>query len=752
MGVRVVWSDPNGSEDGYNVYRHTASLAGLETAADLAPYLVGELPANTTHFDDGTAVDGTVYYYLVATRVGSEVVPGTEVEVMASDQIAYLPLAYDIADVKGSLTFTEQGDGTAVTPDGFLADGYQARLVATSIPNWLSPSHVPLSLQASLRVFDQPSAGSLPSTLIHLGASTASENPDPKLAIRVAQDINVAEWAYVELAGHVSGGVQEHPLFRPAWRYERRFPVLQANGMTVKPQALFFQNSTTLIVAAHYQDTESKAFRIDLTDMSVTGEFSFGATYTHIAALDSDSSGAVWCADYTTSKVIQVDLNASFTAGTVQILAVWDTTSIADGFALAFRVVGGTPYVLLGQYGSSPGTVYHLYVIPESQMADGAIFAPGDRYKRFDVGHRNQGVLVRDGNLYVLKNENTDLYVSAGWVERFDGFDAVVTGSADGEKLIPDAQFAGASEYVEDAAIHPVTGDIWTMTEGWQGGTGHPENFLSIWSSPLDGSVVENTVNLEYDGTDQVTVRINGQDAVTLTWALDTDVSAVSIGGPPALGPGSSVGENGYASGYIRGLRLQSLPITGQQYLDTLNGTGIGTINTYPITLTNPDAETGDTTGWTDEVGGLAVRTSTSPPPYQGQHYFFGGPTAQTIASQRFDLLTQTGLTAGDVDAGGLWASVLWAQNNWSGNDAGACGLRFLDGSGATLSESFGGIITADLKGNANGDGPWYRRSHAVDIPVGAREVDVLYRSDRSAGTNNDAYVDAIEVEVYQPA
>lgn len=57
------------------------------------------------------------------------------------------------------------------------------------------------------------------------------------------------------------------------------------------------------------------------------------------------------------------------------------------------------------------------------------------------------------------------------------------------------------------------------------------------------------------------------------------------------------------------------------------------TIDGAPASLTNPDAETGDATGWTVETGGLDVRSS-NPVAAQGTYYFTGGTSASSVAYQ----------------------------------------------------------------------------------------------------------------------
>lgn len=57
------------------------------------------------------------------------------------------------------------------------------------------------------------------------------------------------------------------------------------------------------------------------------------------------------------------------------------------------------------------------------------------------------------------------------------------------------------------------------------------------------------------------------------------------------------------------------------------------------ITVVNPGAETGDTTGWTNELGAIDARTTGSgPASHSGGYYFHGGTSATTRAYQDFEL------------------------------------------------------------------------------------------------------------------
>lgn len=154
-------------------------------------------------------------------------------------------------------------------------------------------------------------------------------------------------------------------------------------------------------------------------------------------------------------------------------------------------------------------------------------------------------------------------------------------------------------------------------------------------------------------------------------------------------------------------------------------------------TLTNPGAETGNTTGWTNETGAGGVRTA-SPAPYAGTYYFTGGAVATTIMRQRIDLVA-AGWSTAELDSEALGARLTWWQMRYAAdNDNGTMGVRFLDGTLATLgSEEY-----APLAQPAT----WEQRTKSARMPVGTRYVDILMKAVRQSGTNNDAYFDDIEL------
>ena len=155
-------------------------------------------------------------------------------------------------------------------------------------------------------------------------------------------------------------------------------------------------------------------------------------------------------------------------------------------------------------------------------------------------------------------------------------------------------------------------------------------------------------------------------------------------------------------------------------------------------TLTNPGAETGDTTGWTNETGSLAVRTG-SPDPYSGSYYFYGGANVETIASQEIDLITD-GVSATDIDNEILYFNLSAYCASYSESDQGQLIIRYKDNSKVEISTD------ENTLSSVTPDQTWVKRGiNKSPIPANTRYIDVILRCVRIAGTNNDAYFDDIE-------
>ncbi len=162
----------------------------------------------------------------------------------------------------------------------------------------------------------------------------------------------------------------------------------------------------------------------------------------------------------------------------------------------------------------------------------------------------------------------------------------------------------------------------------------------------------------------------------------------------------------------------------------------------YPMPVINGDAETGDTTGWTNEVGGLGVvaynNTTTG-----SSYYFNGGTVANTTASQNIDLIAN-GLTQEQINTGASIFRLDFRTSSYaSDTDNVSVGLRFKNTLGTTIGEVYSETFNDDTDDN------WITRYFEQVIPVNTTSVDILLKFVRITGTNSDGRIDFITASVY---
>lgn len=159
-----------------------------------------------------------------------------------------------------------------------------------------------------------------------------------------------------------------------------------------------------------------------------------------------------------------------------------------------------------------------------------------------------------------------------------------------------------------------------------------------------------------------------------------------------------------------------------------------------PLNVINPNAETGDLTGWTIEVGNAGVKSS-DPAPEFGFFYFHNGPstdhsvTSQTIAIPSGNI--------SEVDSGIVAVRNSWFQRSLEGNDEGRLFLRFLDSSSNLISDTQSLIPFSKVF-------PWTKREFIVPVPIGSRSIVIVIEGRRNAGVTCDAFFDEIELELIQ--
>ncbi|KKK95574.1 hypothetical protein LCGC14_2671430, partial [marine sediment metagenome] len=151
----------------------------------------------------------------------------------------------------------------------------------------------------------------------------------------------------------------------------------------------------------------------------------------------------------------------------------------------------------------------------------------------------------------------------------------------------------------------------------------------------------------------------------------------------------------------------------------------------------NGGAELGNTSGWINELGSLAVRT-TNPLPFSGSFYFFGGANSQTRARQ--DIVVPANLIT-ETDAGLLTANVRWHQNSFQGQDDAEMEIEFYDGLP-------GSIIGTKTAAGLTSPTVWTQRTLSVVVPPLTRTIRIFYHADRDFGTNLDGYIDDITLDL----
>lgn len=651
------------------------------------------------------------------------------------------PLTYDESNhVDDSLLTGSGAPGPLVTPEGFEGDGYGTRYIGT-LPAWVNAAG-PLSMAVSVRT---PLArlSSNRDTIVSLENNDSSATTRMQLAT-----VTDARSAFAG-ATAVRVGTSQQVLNRPGWRYEFRSPVLREGSLWAKPQGVLFLDSNTVLFSVHMDDTESRVFKMRLSDGAVLGQFTFGTvTHRHVAAFARRANGEVWAGDYDALQALRLDLDQSFATGSAVITQVYNAALLAGFSAIEFATLGGIEYLVSGQY-STTDTGSFLKLIEASKLSTGA-YANGDEYRSWNLGRRIQGVVMRSGKLMLARNAlwgNTTTI--SGYIEEYDiagmytglANDSSVNAASNPQYLLN--TWDGPSTYVEDLAVHPVTNDLFTPTEGLYA-VADFEGFFALWSSNLLREGVRNDYVLDHDGASTLSVKINGRAWGTVSTPLTQTAQVLCVGGPPT---GTPSFQTGFGWSVVSNLLIQNGPVSASVAATLFAGGYESRVLTVtPVALTNPGAEAGSTTGWTVESGGMAVRQA-NPLPYEGAYYFAGGNFAQSVSRQRLSL---SAVPAASIDSGKSWAKLRWKQSAYSNQDPGGMGVRTLNASNGTISTEYAPLAWTLGGGGASGPWYWVPRSYSVMLPSGTRSVDALYNaSGRTSGTANDHYVDNVELVIY---
>ena len=625
-------------------------------------------------------------------------------------------LTYDENNADESVILNRLHGSETITPNGFELNGYDTRLSLVNLPEYINNSSG-FGMQATIGFYNQTLKTLTVSEPVLFLGENASISAKPRYALTVNQDRDSQKFTYLALE-YFDTTLKSIPLARSEWRYERDFPRVDDFLYRAKAQALYFIDTDTLVVTAQYNNEESKAFKINLISNEIIGEFTFGAVKNrHVSSMAEDASGNVWVACYLDETLSKIDLEQSFLTGEAVLTSVCDF-GILNTFAnVEFITISGINYLIAGEYESTGSP--RLYLISADKLVDGYTFSITDAYKYLVINRRIQGITVHQGSLYVIRNRDYQSVDAAGHVEVYNNIASLFSSSPNGTIMIPDSSYSAPSRYPEDCKFRPNTDVFWTMTEGFNT-TGDYSNWMSIWSSKLDGAIVDNTYTINREGENHE-ILINGRLAHQFIATPSVNAVALSLGSYPTSVAGM---KNGFSIGRVKDVALREVAIGASKYNDY--STGIHEPNN--LTVVNVPISYG-APSWTNVIGSIGTKDSIR------TGYYFGEGNLQTVAYQRFDITT---LTSNSLD--NSYAVVSWEQSSYNSNDICSLGIATLEANSPT----YGGLVTTP-----NGLDYWYPRNVSKSIESNAQFIDIVYRSDRSYGTNNDGYVDAISAAIY---
>ena len=657
-----------------------------------------------------------------------EVTPEID-ETQPDDDAVVLPLTFNETDgaASPSIAVARSGDGSRITDRGFLGDGYEARLrYTTGLPSYVTSIAGPLYLRATVAL----QAGARNATrdvIVSVCVNDATANP--RLELAVVDDLSVSSLPVVA-ARTYTGSLQAQRICRRNWRFEFQYPEKTNGGNTIRPQCVCILDTDRVIVAGHFQDVFARAYVVHRRTAEVLGYFDYPSDMPHGGGCQlRDSDGTVWLSS--NQIMCNIDIEASISSNDAVELGRIDM-SMFTNLTIRWVTIEGVERVIGVDYGTG-GSLY-IYHFDVSDFVYGAVPVAADRIKRMTAPTHVQGVSYKDGLLYLSRS------TSGGLIQVVDIDEWVING-AEGDVytdyLVGDTM-RGPSAMTESTDFDE-TGRLWQCTEG-NASLGDDTAWLCVWSSSL-GDIEENSFALYDDQLGSVRIYSNDRLFATRSWTPTAVPGCVSVGGPPQAAAGQT---NGFFIGKVRDIVVQSTFTNFDDYdLERIYETS-GLVVVHPIVLENAGAEEGDGSGWTAEVGALSVRSS-SPDPEEGDFYFYGSGVARVTARQRFNLEDDLELTASQVDTGNLWAIAEWLSAEFAlQNDTNSVGFRFLDASQVEISEHMAAALATSP------DDTWIPRSYGIEVPVGARYIDVILDIVRIDGVNADGFIDDVSANVYR--
>lgn len=707
-----------------------------------------------------TALDISHSFFIRAYAITGESVDSNTVNGLVSVPALTidLPMTYDLQQTFSGLTSITTAGLAVAVPDGLVISAGRTRLsgTVTNFSNY--HNNQPYSIQLGVKPSDGLHLVNGSSTLLSF-FSHEQQSGGVRLEMNYGEISGIsATTSMLNKRGRINyrmmGSSTSRPLARFGWRFEWRRHESPLNGQTlVYPQALKVYNGN-IVYTVHANDTMTKFYEVNPATGAVLRSCTTTA-YPHISGICRSQAGEYYCIDFRQSggsRLLKFNLEQSLATGS--LVVDWEATLRNQDGSMEFFTHAGTNYFCIAQFSLS--NVSQLTRIwPVSVL--GPSFNPIETTptKTWTNNGRTQGLRMYGGFMYESNNAASDAANSSrfGVVNKLD-IATFMTSGANGASFttfLTDA-WAAPSGYPEELDFD-ANGRLWIGTESNVNFNDDLDGWCSIWSCPVSelGLPQENhyTFNLSFPSPGNVTanVYINASlfETRSQTHSLPTATSStIRVGLPNGL----NVNTEDYAShfdGFVRRLHMRATQINTAIMKYVADGnTEPDALTAHTVPIVNPGGESG-VTGWTNEIGGLANR-STSPSPRSGSSYFFGGPNLETLVRQRFDLLSVTGLANQTAlnNAQIRGYVKIWQAAFSSTDDDVQLGVRWLDSSLTQLSFS-----ESDRSRPAEPQ-QWFARHVAVNANSGSRYMDITIRMNRNAGTNNDGYVDDVTATVYR--
>ena len=208
-----------------------------------------------------------------------------------------------------------------------------------------------------------------------------------------------------------------------------------------------------------------------------------------------------------------------------------------------------------------------------------------------------------DGYLYTAHNGTSSVN---DWPVYVYDIATAIASVADGGALPEVRRHQTPSQYPEDLTWHPVTGECWIATEGYDAVDDY-DPFMAAWRSPLVADEpVWQEVLIDYDGAGEFTFTLDGQFFGTSPATPSEAPDRIAIGAFPASTAGWL---EGFFVGVVKNVAFKDKPFSAAELVKLRAGTYEPlTLTEYTVPVVNPGAETGDLTGWTvtSGAGGIA--------------------------------------------------------------------------------------------------------------------------------------------------